>query len=239
MGAPVMEAHISDIPGLTFNSAGFAVETSFKKLQAEFADIAELISKQFGEISLRLLNSPTLDDFRSLRERVFSSYVKLSMALSHIVLANLDYNDYAQLTQESLSETEKEFMVAGNLYLGGDAYREVRFSISTLKSAQRWIPRLVSTQASDPAEDRELARNFLLANSWAHFHLECLKLAVHRRETLSQDILQELLDGLRLSVMAYSYVRAALDLRDIPGSRYGEKLDTQWDAEDEALANSD
>ena len=239
MSMATLEAQVSAIPDLTFNSAGFAEEPSFGKLGGELVDIVQRIYRQIEGLSLRLLDCSTVDEFVSVREKEFSSYVNLSMALANIALVTLDQSDYANLVQGSLTETEKHFRSKGPLYFGDEAWREILFSISTLKNAQHLIPRLAASKPSNPSEDRALASKFFGSSVWTNIHLHCLRLAMQNQKTVNQEILQTLLDGLRASVMAYSFARAALDLRGFEEARYAEKPASSWDEEDDALAKSD
>ena len=94
------------------------------------------------------------------------------------------------------------------------------------------------TKPSDITMDNELAHKYGTSSIWAFMHLQCLDLSIRLQKAIDQEILSELLGGLRQSVMAYAYVRSALDLRNVPNARYSEKLSADWDQEDEALANS-
>ena len=107
-----------------------------------------------------------------------------------------------------------------------------------MKSAQKWIPKLAFTKPNDIVQDYELAQKAGTAAIWAFMHLQSLDLSIRRQKAVSQDILNQLLGGLRQSVMVYAYIRSALDLRNVPNSRYAEKLSADWDQEDQALASS-
>jgi hypothetical protein len=210
------------------------------KLQGDFAAIVERIDKYIGELHVRLIHCATVEEFIALRDKNFQSYLDLNVAISNVIVAsNIDLVEYAYMAQESLKVTEDQFAKHAQAYLSEDTYEELRFCISTLKSATRWLPRLRSVQASDEKKDQELAGSFFINNTYVSLHLDCLKLAVQRNLPLSPEILSELMTNIRRAVMVYSHARAGLDLRNFPDSRYSEKLDVSWDAEDEALSKAD
>lgn len=237
MGMSVIEARISDIPATPYSVAAFA-EEPLRKLQHDLADIAISISKRLNDICLGLITVPTVDDFIALREVTFPSYFQLTMALNKIVISSLDPALFHRLAQESLARTQEHFTPAAELYLDKASYQEAIFSITTLQSAQKWIPRLALTKPSDLSKDHELSEQYGTSAIWSFMHLQCIDLSIRLQRPLGQDLLGPLLGGLRQSVMAYAYVRSALELRNVPDARYGETLLTDWDDEDEALANS-
>jgi hypothetical protein len=236
-----IETQIEDAPASMFIPVGLVEEPARERLQVSYADIARRISTELDELAIQMLAVPTAEDFAVLRKTLFPSYVNLTRALGNIILAKLDEAELAGLVDASLSALEAEITSKAPAYFGDDAYQEILFSIATLKSAYRWIPHLLSNKPKEGSqqEDIELGRKFSGAAMWCNFHLTALVMALRKDQTIIQEILQALLAGLRSSVMVYAYVRAALELRNIPNARYSEELDLSWDAEDEALANAD
>lgn len=233
---PVMANHESGVPPLAFNLA-VAQESSLEKAPSDLAEIGQRIAGQMHDICLDLLACTTVKELRSKREKVFPLIFRFAKALTHILLITVEPKDYPRLIERSLTESRNKFVSEGSQYFGDEECKEVLFAIATLKSAQRLIPLIISNKPSDAAKDAEFSEQYAFANVWAGFHLDCLQLALSRREPLSKDILHELLDGLCVSVEAYSYARAALDLRGI--NLPSEKLKASWDEEDEALAHAD
>jgi len=224
-----------------FNPIGLIKGSVKGRLQPSFVDIVERISKQIEDIVADVLIAPTPEEFNRMRESFFPSYVQLSQALSHVVLAKLDQAELPSFIEDSFVALESAVIPEAASYFGEDAYQEILFSIGTMKRTYRWLPFVRSNKPEDSLRQRdaELACDFNTASMWADFHLEVLMTAAHKKVTTLPEILQELLDGLRLSVMAYSYIREALDLRKVPDIHHGETLDVLWDEEDEALANAD
>jgi hypothetical protein len=241
MSIGLTEAQLDIIPGSMFIPVGLVEQPARDRLQVSYAEIAQRISAELDDLANQILTAPTVEDFAASRDTLFPSYVKLSQALGNIILAKLDKAELPGLVDASLAVLKAEVASKAALYFGDDAVLEILFAISTLKSAYRWIPHLMSGKVANESrlEDIELARNFTGAAMWSNFHLTALVRALRNNQTIIPEILHELLDGLRSSVMVYAFVRAALDLRNIPYARYSEGLETSWDAEDEALANAD
>lgn len=235
------EGQLEVIPTFMFSPVGFVEEPVIDKLQVGFAQIVERISKQLDEITVRVISAPTTVEFQRIREALFPSYVNLHMALGNTVVATIDLDELPILADASFNDLQAEFRSTGAAYFGEDAASELLFSLATLQSAYRLVPQLLTRPLgeSDRRDDVELARKFTWAAIWSSFHLRGLRTALQRGSPITREVVHELLDGLRLSVMAYSYVRAALDLRKGLDVRYEEPVAAIWDAEDEALARSE
>jgi hypothetical protein len=242
MSMALPEAHVpGKISPVSFRTVGLIEEPALKKLQGELAEITGQIARSMGHIRLRLINCATVEEFSDLRKKSFQSYLDLNMAISNVVGAfHIDPIEYAHMGQEALNETEKELTANAQLYLGEEAYKELLFCIATLKSTVRLLPRLQSIPPSDEGKekDHELADNFFVTNAFVSLHLECLKMAMARNQTLNPEILSEIMSGIRQAVMVYSFARMGLELRNFPASRYSEKLDIPWDHEDEELSKA-
>lgn len=241
MSAALSETEAIERRELSFSLANFPEEPTFKRLGVEFADIGRRVWNQMELVTIQLLNCPTAEDFLDLRKRLYERYWKLSIAMSGILLAAMDENERAVLVQESLGAMEEKFRVAGAQYFGDEAVHETLFSLATLKRTYKWVPHLLSTastlNADKAAQDKDLAAKFSSYVLWSQFHFDCLRVALDRKQMVKQEILTELLEGLRLSVMAYTCVRQALDLRGFSEKRYRDFPSVTWDEEDEALAN--
>ncbi|MEW6211539.1 MAG: hypothetical protein AB1631_24445 [Acidobacteriota bacterium] len=240
MGIQTVEFVSAANPVSLFNPIAFTEGSTKERLQPSFAEIVERICGEMDEIVSHLMDSPTLEDFQELRKSLFESYLKLGHALNNVALAKLDKKELPGLIDASFTALEAEIASAAEVYFGNDAYQEIMFSIGTLKRAYRWIPHIISNEPKEElrAQDAETATNFNVSSMWSQFHLDALRIAMRRNQTIIPEILEELLEGLRLSVMVYAYVRNALNLRGIPAAHQGGLSDVIWDEEDEALANA-
>jgi hypothetical protein len=91
--------------------------------------------------------------------------------LGNIVRAKLDDADLPGLIEASFNAVESEIEKRAQSYFGDEITREIIFSVSTLKSAYRWLPHLGTSPEPDghETEDRELCQQFGLAATWSHF----------------------------------------------------------------------
>lgn len=240
MSVGLLEIQTAEVPVSVFNPVGLAEKPTVDRLQARAASAAEDIFRLLDDVSNQVANCPTAADFREYRTTAFPSYVELTAALGSVVRAKLNPSDLPGLIEASFSEMEAAFSTGS--YFSDGTRQEILFCIATLKSAHRWLPHLISNIPLDDAvkqENRKLAASFTSAATWANFHLVALRMAQGRDQSVVPEVRQELLDGLRLSVMAYSYVRQALDLRGVLDGRYAEELEVSWDEDDQVLANAD
>ncbi len=226
---------VSDSP---FLSAGFAEKATSHSLNKEFADIALGMATQVDKIALRLLHCTTIEEFQELRKEQFPIFVNLSKAFSNLVLASIPPSAVGRIAQESLVNTEQEFVSQGPFYLSDDDYKEVLFSISTLKSAQKLIPQIISAKPSNEIEDQKLSVDYFIATIYSKMHLHCLQIAMAESMSLNRGILEVLLEGMRASVMAYAYARAGIEFRGLPKYE-DDQEEVIWDEEDQALANAE
>jgi len=233
-----METHAAAVPVCAFDLVRFHEPSETGKVKSRLARSMEQIVELFSEIPAVMIEAPSVEDFKEARERMFPYYSKLSIALSNLAVATLTPMECAKVSQVSYARMGQEFTTQGLQYLGNEEYQEALFSISSLKSAQRWIPHLVSAKPDDLKRDAELARRFALTSLWSQFHLDCLLEVVSTGATIETQMIREMLEGMRSAVMAYGCVREALDLRKHLDSRYSAEVKWEWDEEDESLANA-
>jgi hypothetical protein len=239
VGLPDSQGDISLSP---FKSFGLIGESALLRLSSPIADIAGKIRQQLLEMTVQVTGCLTASDFRQLRDELFPQFLKLVTAQNDVVMAKVDKAELPQLIQSSFGELEDTFTSDGISYFTDDEQKEILFSISTLRSATALFPQLIALKVDDKeliAQDVELASQFLVHLNWSIFHLCALVHVMARNKIIVPEVLQEMLDGLRSSVMAYAAIRQALDVRNAFAERYQEAISASWDAEDEALAHAD
>ncbi len=184
---------------------------------------------------LRLATCQTAKDFLDMRVEIFPRYAQLSLAMANAVAA--DPKTTSALTEDSFSEVEAAFREkADKALLSAEAYDEALFDISTLRRTYKLRNRIAMTgvlKQSEP-EDRETAAAYNVCVLWAQLHLDCLMLSFTNDFKLSPEIVREILSGLRLAVMAYSYARHGVRLREF--SRHFDFEGAVWDDTDASLA---
>ncbi|HEV7745066.1 MAG TPA: hypothetical protein VGO56_08725 [Pyrinomonadaceae bacterium] len=242
MSVDLIDAKSLDFPVSIFDAVGMVEKSAMsRRLQQPIADISTKLNVQMDDLVVTAINAPTVEDFRAIRDRAFKSYMRLIVAISNTIRAKMDDIDLPILIEESFEALEADVPVKAAAYFGDEIAQEIGFSLSTLKSAYRWLPHLASVDVSPERanEDRELSHKFFVATAWAQFHLDGLRVALSEKYDLLPEVVRELLAGVRQSVMAYAYVREALDLRELLESRYADPPQLSWSADDEALANAD
>lgn len=238
MSVGLQEFQVAEVPVSVFRPVGLAEKPTVERLQTRAASAVEDIFKLLDDVSFQVANCPTAADFQEYRKSVFPQYVELTAALGSIVRAKLNPSDLPGLIEASFSEMESRF--ASGSYFSVETRQEILFCVSTLRSAHRWLPHLLTNKpnAERLQEEMELARNYTSSATWSQFHLVALGLAQAKEQSILPEVLEELLVGLRASVMTYSYVRQALDLRGLLSERYSAEVAISWDEEDEALAKA-
>ena len=143
------------------------------------------------------------------------------------------------LAQRGLRALMSEFRSLGVERIGTEATEETLFCLATLAR----IDSLLNLLGQDPPieradEDRKLAGEFRARTAWSEFHLHGLFVILlgRPRPVMSAEILQEIMDGARVVVMAFAAAREAVRLRGLIPSR--DFSDSDWDEEDETLVQS-
>lgn len=208
-----------------------------RRLGKDPANLVGLIGSQITATAFRLAMCKTAKEFLDLRTEVFRRYAQLSAAAANIVAAEArDIKALTELTDDSFVEFEKTFREKVEALLSPDAASEALFSISTLRRTYKLWNRIVMTPvpAQNEPEDRETAASYNLYILWSQLHLDCLLMAFASDIRLSEEIISEVLSGLRSSVMAYSCARHGVRLREFP--RQFDFTGPDWDETDQALA---
>jgi hypothetical protein len=248
MGVGLPQIQLVANPMSGFHPIGVVGQSATGRLQASFAEIVNRLLREQEEIAIQAAKAINAEDFKARRAKLYLEYLNLTKAVSNVVLTKVDQTsltdimDLASMLETSFSSLEEEIETHGALYFAESDQAEIMFSAVTLKNAYMTIPRFLGVKLDQSllSQDKELGENFGLTAIWAQFHLEGLMAAMRKNLTVVPDVLSELLEGLRQSVMAYSYVRQALDLRNLLDDRYSDDLGAvEWDADDEALARAE
>jgi hypothetical protein len=234
-------------PGLPlFGSVDLVEGTLARRLEGSVADIVRQVSRQLDDIADTIISLPSAQIFTEHIEELFKVYVGFAQALGKIVSVKVGAVNLQHLLEDMLTYIQGGFMEADKC-LGEGTYREIAFSIETLKNTYRLIAQIVLTDSSpecqltedQQTEDRRLGHLCYSHLMISHFHLHALGRAIHKSHRLPSDLLEVLLEGARESVMAYSYVRMAVDLRGSLDSKYVKPPEGTWDEEDQAFVETE
>jgi hypothetical protein len=180
------------------------------------ARIVIIALREIEKIITRLTLCHSKKEFIELRGKVFLDYTNLSYILSNSFSISDDRAIRQAAMRQAFKAIEHLFETEGVSRLGSEVMRESIFCIETLRRAYRLVD-VISTRGGVPdevrASDRKLAYEFNTAALWTQLHIECLRFAITRRTGMPAEILQEILQGQRLAVTAYSLVRQGIELR--------------------------
>jgi len=243
MGMSLLEVAI--VPEMSpvmplFSSASLDSAPTSERLQLPLAEIVKSLTSQLDQVAERAIDCESAESFIVIRDQLLKRYVDLSQALSHVIFAELDKTALTSIADLVLEMLRERFTTFGEPYFGSEACGEILFSLSTLRTVYRWVGEAAITpiESINFQKDLELAQKAFTNLTITNFCLQALLMAIRRHKRLPCYLFNQFTEGLRGSVMAYSYVRAALDLRKVLDKRYEEELQVSWDEEDEALANA-
>jgi len=206
-----------------------------RMLQRGPAQIVTLTLREMERITTQLSECKSKSEFVTLRKKIFSDYVHLSYILANTFSMPESLLVRQAVIKQSIKNVEHLIETRGTPQIGVDHVRESIFCIETLRRAYRLVELIYARGNIDPSvkeQDQKLAVQFSSSAIWSQLHLDCLRFIVERQIAIGQEILEEILEGLRLSVMAYSFARQGLELRTV---REPYLTDTIQDEEDRQL----
>src|SRR5579863_5781607 len=200
---------------------------------------ARIVVTALGEIDVvvtRLAHCQSKAQFLKMRKEVFPDYVNLSYIIANSFSITRDRAIRQAAVGESILAVERFFQASGVVRFGAESIREAVFCLDTLRRAYRLVDNIYAqgNELSDAMmdADRKLAMNLNGSAVWAQLHLDCLRVIIAKHTVQDQDVIDEILQGSRLSVMAYSFARQGIELRT---PREPFLLDATRDEEDKGL----
>jgi hypothetical protein len=157
----------------------------------------------------------TAEEFCAARELYLPQYMRVMTALGNLVQTVVPVPVINQLCYESMSEMEADFRDEGRANFGQDIADQAMFTVWTLRKINDLVDQV---SASDgPREglkdsDAKLKKQFVNYILYTRFHLDCLKMSMRSGRAIYPDVLEQVSEGLRALVNAYSYIRQASDL---------------------------
>jgi hypothetical protein len=206
-------------------------------LQRGPARIVTLTLREMEVIVTRLSGCGSKAEFDELRTKIFPDYIHLSYILANTFSLPEGSTVRQAVIQQSIKNVAHVIKTLGTPLMSPETVRDAIFCIETLGRAYRLVNLIHSHEdvRSDRIEkDRELARQFSSVAIWSQLHLDCLRFIVSHKLVVGEEILKEILEGMRLSVLAYSFARQGLELRTV---REPILTDIILDEEDHELLN--
>jgi hypothetical protein len=177
--------------------------------------IVIIVLREMDKICARLVATKSRAEFETARRTVFPDYANLCSILSNSFSTFADKTVREQANTQGFQHVINQFKTHGREALSAAVIGEVIFCVTTLKRAYKLVSRIdeINVPLELKEKDNKLASEFNIYTVCAQLHTDCLRFALGRRIGLNEEVLEELLEGMRASVMAYSYVRQGLELR--------------------------
>src|SRR5208282_3765380 len=205
-----------EITPAMFGAVSFPEKSTVRRhLQRDVGLAVKLMGRQMESMARQLIGCRTKEEFCKQRGDVFHKYANSALAVNSMVRSVMTNIDLSEINQKAINSTMKVFRLDGAAYLGVEGKGEVLFCLSTLKRAFRLVKFILAKQVPPElkGEDSSLALQFASQVIFCELNLDCLRLAISGEESLNPEILEEILEGLRASVIAYSTARQAMELR--------------------------
>jgi hypothetical protein len=193
---------------------------------------------EIKSILLILLGTRTQAEYGRERERLFSKYLGLSLAISHFASAVVPRDVIERLSRESICELENDFRDKGLAAFGASVRSQTLFTIWTLRRTNEVLLQIVGAKLDEAKrdEDRNTCLHFTFSAFRAQMALECLQMAMDGGIAVYPEVSEELVDDLRAMVNAYSWARQGLEIR-VPSVDVGIEIPAM-DDEDRQLIDA-
>jgi hypothetical protein len=211
------EGHIcrSDRPEGLLSFLVSRAKSAKRVLTPSASEVLKGCGDAVDQILRTALETRSKADFDRMYAESFPKYAGLTMAISHFATAVIQKPVLDQLVRESICELEADFRDKGMTAFGAAVRDQAMFTVWTLRKINDLTAQIVSAPLSKhrKAEDQEYCANFNVNALRAQFSLDCLNLALEAKRAIYPEVLDELVDGLRAMVNAYTWARRGLEMR--------------------------
>jgi len=161
------------------------------------------------------IESRTKADYERIFESSFPKYVSLTSAISHFATAVIPKPVREQLVRETICELEVDFRDKGLVNFGATVRDQAMFTVWTLRKVSELTTQIMEAplDKSRRTDDEEFCCNFNINALRAQFSLDCLETSLRTDRAIYPEVLEEIVDGLRSMVNAYTWARRGLELR--------------------------
>lgn len=216
---------------------GFPSKASDRE-KAELAsrtnELVRTVAGVIDDLVTAMVEKRTAEDFRKIRDEVFSQYFQAMRALSDLARIVIPKQTINRLSAEWFSELEADFRERGPAAFGTDLTERGIFTVWMLRKihdlgqevSESPVPR-------DQIKDREMALDFSTKAMWTRLHIDCLTKSMNAKVPIYPDVVDTIRDGLRAAVNTYAAIREWCDLRS-PRSEQ-DFPQAEWTEEDEIL----
>lgn len=208
---------------------------SARSLTPSTSDVLKGCWDAIDQILRSAIETRTKAEFERTFEASFPNYVGLTLAISHFATAVIPKPVREQLVRESICELEADFRDKGLASFGAAVRDQAMFTVWTLRKISELTTQIVEAplDKSRRQEDEDFCSHFNVNALQAQFSLDCLETSLRTHRAIYPEVLDEVVDGLRAMVNAYTWARRGLELRVPVEESSVEPL--QLDDEDRAL----
>lgn len=202
----------------TAQSVMFVRPKQARLLRRGPASIVVTALREIDTTLSRLSQCRSAEEFEKTREEIFADYVNLSHIVGNSFAMSAERAQRQLAINASFKAAQKFFAVKSSTHIGHDATAELVFCLDTLRRAYGVVAVMEDRERENlpptvREQDRELASQFSFAALWSQFHIDYMRIVITEGFSPVPVILEEILQGARLSVMAYSYARQGSELR--------------------------
>jgi hypothetical protein len=208
---------------------------SARELSESTVEVFNGVAGVVERLLMNVIEKRTAAEFDAAFTEAFQKYVVVTLASSRFAQAMVPPDVVDRLTRESICELETDFRDKALLAFGAAARDQALFTIWTLRKVNELVTQIcaVKVDQSKQKEDKEYSYQFNVSALRAQFCLDSLNLALRINRPIYPEVMQELIEGLRAMVNAYTWARRGFELR-FPATEQPLEL-TGADAEDEEL----
>ena len=212
-----------------------------KLLHSRLARIVRTALEESETVVARLAAAGSAEKFLALRKEVFPDYVNLAYIIANSFSMVDDRLVRLEALKQAFKAVEQVFQSEVSRRLGKEEAGEAFFCLDTLRRAYGLVHTIRTSgealEGSAKESDQKLMADFNFAALWSQLHLDCLRFIITTGRTRrNKEVVEEILQGARVAVMAYSYARQGVALRTKPEAYVRD--DVQDDEDREILEES-
>ncbi len=223
-----------------FRFASLPTRRSAEKTSPSKFQLLKGLSEIHDDLIRTVIAQTSKEDFDTARRSLFGSYQRLTRSLCELIPVAFDAATVERLSTDSLNELHEKFAVECLPRFGETTRDQATFTVwifQKIASLMDEIEKLGPPPDELLERDIGMARDFGNLHGWAQFHMDCLTEAIHIDKPLSQEILDEVVDGLRAAVNAHSIIKQAVMIRRVQ-VKEGSPIEIGWDEEEQELLDS-
>jgi hypothetical protein len=210
---------------------------SARELSVSAGEVFDGVAEIVDQLLMNVIEKRTAAEFETVFADVFPKYVVMTLTLSHVAKVVVPPDVIERLTRESICEMEADFRDKALPAFGAAVRDQAMFTIWTLRKINDLVAQISAVKLDDSKreEDDKYCRKFNFVALRAHFSLDCLNIALRLGRPIYPEIMEEVTDGLRSMVNAYTWARLGAALR-VPTTAVEPSVEPDsLDLEDEEL----